>query len=86
MVKSKQFKDYKYIGDPINAVKIFNDLHADELVFLDITASKENRLISLDFVKDVGEESNMPFAVGGGIRTIQQIRDIFQKPFHNRIL
>lgn len=76
LVKSKGFKDYNYIGDPINAVKIFNDLKADELVFLDITASKENRLISLEFVKDVGEESNMPFAVGGGIKSIQDIRDI----------
>ena len=76
LVKSIGFKNFKYIGDPINAVKIFNDLKADELVFLDITASKENRLISLDFVKDVGEEANMPFAVGGGIRSIVDIRKI----------
>lgn len=76
LVKSKQFKDYKYIGDPINAVKIFNDLKADELVFLDINATKEKRLISLDFVKNVGEEANMPFAVGGGVRTIKNIKDI----------
>lgn len=76
LVKSKQFKDFNYIGDPINAVRIFNDLKADELVFLDITATKEKRLISLDFVKNVGEEANMPFAVGGGIRTIKNIQDI----------
>jgi cyclase len=76
LVKSIGFKNFKYIGDPINAVKIFNDLKADELVFLDITASKEKRLISLDFVKDVGEEANMPFAVGGGIRSIEDIRKI----------
>jgi cyclase len=76
LVKSIGFKNFKYIGDPINAVKIFNDLKADELVFLDITASKENRLISLDFVKNVGEEANMPFAVGGGIRSIEDIRKI----------
>ena len=76
IVKSVKFKDYRYIGDPINAVKIFNDLKADELVFLDIFASKENRSISLDFVRGVGDEANMPFAVGGGIRTIQEIRNI----------
>lgn len=76
LVKSTRFKDYRYIGDPINAVKIFNDLRADELVFLDITASKNKRCISTDFVKNVGEESNMPFAVGGGISTISQIREI----------
>jgi imidazole glycerol-phosphate synthase subunit HisF len=76
LVKSIKFKDYRYIGDPINAVKIFNDLKADELMFLDILASKEKRCISLDFVRNVGEEANMPFAVGGGIRTIQAIREI----------
>ena len=46
LVKSVKFKNYRYIGDPINAVKIFNDLYADELVFLDINATKENRSIS----------------------------------------
>ena len=76
LVKSIQFKNHKYIGDPINAVKIFNELKADELVFLDIEASRENRLISLDFVKNVGEEANMPFAVGGGIKTIKNIKDV----------
>ncbi|MBS4034563.1 MAG: AglZ/HisF2 family acetamidino modification protein [Ignavibacterium sp.] len=78
LVKSVKFKDPKYIGDPINAVKIFNDKKADELVFLDINASKENRIISLDFVHKVGDEANMPFAVGGGIKTIQDIRSILE--------
>jgi cyclase len=78
LVKSVGFKDYKYIGDPINAVKIFNDLKADELVFLDILASKEKRVISLDFVSKVGDEANMPFSVGGGIRTIQDIRSVLR--------
>jgi len=76
LVKSVAFKNYRYIGDPINGVKIFNDLKADELVFLDILASKEKRTISLDFVKNVGEEANMPFAVGGGINTIESIQEI----------
>lgn len=76
LVKSVQFKDYKYIGDPINAVKIFNDLKADELIFLDILASKEKRSISLDFVKNVGDEANMPFSVGGGINSIAKIKEI----------
>jgi imidazole glycerol-phosphate synthase subunit HisF len=76
LVKSVRFKDYNYIGDPINAVKLFNDLKADELIFLDIEASRQNRLISIDFVKTVGEEANMPFSVGGGIKTIDDIRKI----------
>lgn len=76
LVKSKCFKDFRYIGDPINAVKIFNDLRADELVFLDIDATREKRVISLDLIKNIGEEANMPFAVGGGISTINDIRSI----------
>ncbi|CAN5566459.1 AglZ/HisF2 family acetamidino modification protein [soil metagenome] len=76
LVKSIQFKNHKYIGDPINAVKIFNDLKADELMFLDIEASKNSRLISLDLVKRVGEEANMPFAVGGGLKCLADIKGI----------
>ena len=76
LVKSIKFKNYNYIGDPINAVKIFNDLHADELVFLDINASKENRTIPTAFVSELSEETNMPFAVGGGIKSIEDIQKI----------
>jgi len=71
LVKSKKFKEYRYIGDAINAVRIFNDSKAHELVFLDINATKEKRTISIDFVKNIGEEANMPFAVGGGIRSLK---------------
>jgi len=78
LVKTVRFGNPKYIGDPINAVKIFNDLKADELVFLDITASREGRSISADFVREVGEESNMPFAVGGGISNLKQIRQLLE--------
>ncbi len=78
LVKSIKFKNHRYIGDPINAVKIFNDQEADELVFLDIDASKNNRLISPDFVKNVGDEANMPFAVGGGIKKIDDIRILLE--------
>ncbi len=76
LVKTEGFGKQRYIGDPINAVRIFNDLRADELVFLDILATREGRLISLDFVRNVGEEANMPFAVGGGIRSLRDIRSI----------
>ena len=72
LVKTVKFKPFKYIGDPINAVKIFNDLKVDELVFLDILANKENRKIPIEFVKKVGVEANMPFSVGGGISSINE--------------
>ncbi|NUN07796.1 MAG: imidazole glycerol phosphate synthase subunit HisF [Ignavibacteriaceae bacterium] len=78
LVKSVKFKDHRYIGDPINAVKIFNDKKADELIFLDINASVENRLISLDFIHKVGDEANMPFGVGGGIKNIADIRKVLE--------
>ena len=76
LVKSVRFKNYNYIGDPMNAVKLFNEFKADELVFLDIKASQQNRLISLDLVRAVGEEANMPFAVGGGIRSLKDIQEV----------
>ena len=78
LVKTVKFKDPRYIGDPINAVKIFNDLKADELIFLDITASKEGRTISADLVKDLGDEAFMPFGVGGGISHINQIEHLLK--------
>jgi len=78
LVKTIQFKKPRYIGDPINAVRIFNDLKADELVFLDIDASRENRTISVDLVKTIGDEAFMPFAVGGGISSLKQMEGIFK--------
>lgn len=76
LVKSVKFKTHNYIGDPINAVRMFNEFKADELVFLDIETGKKKQSISLDIVKKIGEEADMPFAVGGGISTIPQIRDL----------
>lgn len=78
LVKTVKFKKPRYIGDPINAVKIFNDLKADELVFLDITASREGRCVSIDLVKDIGDEAFMPFGVGGGISSIEQIEQLLK--------
>jgi cyclase len=76
LVKSTRFKKHRYIGDPINAVRIFNNHRADELIFLDISATRNRRTISTAFVKKVGEEADMPFAVGGGIDSIKSISEI----------
>ncbi|MEQ1762921.1 MAG: AglZ/HisF2 family acetamidino modification protein [Pyrinomonadaceae bacterium] len=76
LVKSVKFRSHKYIGDPLNAARIFNELEADELIFLDIDASRNGRSISLDFVNAVAEEVSMPFSVGGGITSIEEIRAI----------
>jgi len=76
LVKSIKYKKYKYIGDPINAVRIFNDQLADELVFLDIEATNENRTIDIQFVKSISKEADMPFAIGGGIKDIETIKKL----------
>jgi imidazole glycerol-phosphate synthase subunit HisF len=76
LVKTVCFKKPSYVGDPMNAIKIFNELEADELIFLDITASKEKRTVSTELVKKIGNEAFMPFAVGGGIQTIEDIRNL----------
>jgi len=76
LVKTIKFDNERYIGDPINAVKIFNDLEADELVFVDINATNENRSIDLDLVKKIGDEAYMPFAVGGGIKSTDVIKKL----------
>jgi cyclase len=76
LVKSLQFRDYTYIGDPINAVRIYNELEADEVIFLDIEATKKGKCIDVQLVRDIGEEANMPFGVGGGISTLNQIEQL----------
>ena len=78
LVKGVKFSDYRYIGDPMNAIKVFNDKEVDELIFLDIEATSENRVIDVDFVKKVADECYMPFTVGGGIVNIQQMRDVLK--------
>ena len=78
LVKSVKFKNHSYIGDPLNAVKLFNDLRADELVFLDINASKNGTVVSFDLIKEIGEEANMPFSVGGGINSLSQIENLIK--------
>lgn len=74
LVKSVKFKDHKYVGDPINAVKIFNDKEVDELVLLDISATAEKRGPQLKFIIEIASEAFMPMAYGGGIHSIEQIR------------
>lgn len=76
LVKTKKYANPQYIGDPINAVKIFNDLESDELVFLDIDAANEGRTISIDLVRQIGDEAYMPFGVGGGIKDVKTAADL----------
>lgn len=74
VVKGTNFLNLKDAGDPVEIAALYDELGADELVFLDITASHENRNIILDVVQKTAEEVFMPLTVGGGIRTIDDIR------------
>ncbi|WP_420963293.1 AglZ/HisF2 family acetamidino modification protein [Brucella sp. IR073] len=77
LVKTVQFKNPTYIGDPINAIKIFNDKGVDELVLLDITASQEKREPSFEIIAKIADECFMPLAYGGGVTSIEQVKRIF---------
>lgn len=76
LVKTVKFKDPTYLGDPINIVRIFNDKEVDELVFLDITATNENRPPAFDRLANITSECFMPLGYGGGIRTLDDIRNL----------
>jgi cyclase len=76
LVKTVRFKDPIYLGDPINIVKIFNDKEVDELMFLDITATAENREPEFRLISEIASECFMPFGYGGGIRSLKDIRSI----------
>ncbi len=76
LVKTIGFRNPTYIGDPINAVRIFNTKEVDELLFLDITASAENRRPNIELIKKISDECTMPLTVGGGIKTIEDINSL----------
>ncbi|MBS1946952.1 MAG: imidazole glycerol phosphate synthase subunit HisF [Bacteroidetes bacterium] len=77
LVKSVKFKDYTYVGDPINAVKIFNEKEIDEIIILDIDASREKRPPDMQKIKEIAGEAFVPLAYGGGIGTIDDIKELF---------
>ncbi|MBN8655557.1 MAG: imidazole glycerol phosphate synthase subunit HisF [Anaerolineae bacterium] len=76
LVKTVKFKEPKYLGDPINIVRIFNDKEVDELVLLDITATPENRGPQFDLLKNITSEAFIPLAYGGGIRSMDDVRKL----------
>ncbi|NLI80419.1 MAG: imidazole glycerol phosphate synthase subunit HisF [Deltaproteobacteria bacterium] len=74
--KGIQFRDNVDIGDPVEMARFYYREGADEIVFYDITASSDRRPIMLDVVKHVAETIFIPFSVGGGIRTVEDMRDV----------
>lgn len=81
LVKTRHFKDPKYVGDPLNAVKIFNEKEVDELMFLDIDASALGRGPNLALLRSLAVESRMPLCYGGGISSAEQAAQIIALGF-----
>lgn len=78
LVKTRAFAKSRYLGDPINAVKIFNEKMADELILLDIEATAKRR-IEFDWIEDIVSEAFMPIAYGGGLSTLDQCAQLFAR-------
>ena len=84
LVKGQSFKNHKYVGDPINAVKIFND-KVDELVILDISATEKNKL-NFKLLEEIASQAFMPLAYGGGIKDIEDVEKILYLGFEKVVL
>lgn len=76
LVKTRQFADPKYVGDPLNAVRIFNEKEVDEIVVLDIDATAERREPDYGLIASLATECRMPLCYGGGVRTPEQVERI----------
>ena len=77
LVKTVKFANPKYVGDPINAIKIFNEKEVDELIVLDIDASKNNQEPNFELVEEFASECFMPLCYGGGIKSVEQAARLF---------
>ena len=76
LYKTVHFRNPKYVGDPMNAVRVFNEKEVDEIILLDFTATVENKPIQFDIIRDIASQCFMPLCYGGAIRTLTDIRRI----------
>ena len=86
LVKTVKFAEHKYIGDPVNAVKVFNEKDVDELCFLDIDASREGREPPFRYLEQIASECFMPLSYGGAVRSVEQIRKLIQSGIEKIII
>ncbi len=77
LVKTVKFKHPKYVGDVVNAIRIFNEKEVDEIVVLDISATPQKRSPNFDLIKDLAGECFMPLSYGGGVRSLDDMRQLF---------
>ena len=78
LVKTRRFKEPVYVGDPVNAIRIFSEKEVDEIVLLDIDASREGREPNYELISEMAGEAFMPVAYGGGIRNLDQVRRLIR--------
>lgn len=78
LVKTVKFKNPSYIGDPINAIKIYNEKEVDELIIIDINATKQKRKLNFDKIANMASEAFMPFAYGGGVKTFEDFANLYK--------
>ncbi|MDB0003346.1 HisA/HisF-related TIM barrel protein [Alphaproteobacteria bacterium] len=86
LVKSIQYKKINYIGDPINTMRIFNSLEVDEMIILDLYATKNNVKPDFDFLQKISKESFVPLSYGGNINSLNQAESIFKIGYEKIIL
>jgi len=86
LYKGVKFKNHHYVGDPINTVKIFNEKEVDELILLDITASKDGKAIDFEFIEEIATEAFMPLAYGGGVTSVEDAQRLFSLGIEKIIL
>jgi cyclase len=72
LVKTTNFKDHKYVGDPLNAVRIFNEKRVDEIIVVDIDATVKNKDPDFQMIENIASECRMPLCYGGGITNVEQ--------------
>lgn len=85
LYKSEKFRNYKYVGDPINAVRIFNDKEVDELIIVDIDASREGRGPNMQLLSEIAGEAFMPMGYGGGLSNIEQVKQLVYEGYEKAI-
>lgn len=85
LYKGVRFKKHQYIGDPINTVKLFNEKYVDELIILDVEATKNNK-IDFELLQEIASEAFMPMGYGGGIKCIEDVRRLFSIGFEKVLL
>jgi imidazole glycerol-phosphate synthase subunit HisF len=86
LVKTIKFDQYKYIGDPVNTVRIFNELEVDELCFLDIRATLEKRQPNLKILVEIANECFMPISYGGGVKNAEMVKKILSIGFEKVVI